>query len=158
MDQTQPFKPYCAVYTILLKDTKVLLLKRRNQEYPDGYFSLPASHILADESVKTASSRVLAEQTGALVDANKLKFVHTSYRKIADRTYIDLFFEAQYQEYHEDQMENKQPEQYEGLEWFDLQELPENILPHIKTTLIDLDLGVYFREFGWEVAKQNLDE
>ena len=157
MEQTQTFKPFCAVYAILVKNTKVLLLKRKNQEWPDGYFSLPAGHVNEGESVKSASSRVLTEQTGAIVPASNMRFTHVLYRKVGDRTYVDFFFQAEAEEYNEDQLENKQPDVCDGLEWFEIHKLPENILPHIRTMIIDLEQGVTFREFGWETLNQDID-
>jgi 8-oxo-dGTP pyrophosphatase MutT (NUDIX family) len=43
---------YAAVYLILLKQDKVLLLQRRHTGFEDGNYSLPTGHLEKGENVR----------------------------------------------------------------------------------------------------------
>jgi ADP-ribose pyrophosphatase YjhB (NUDIX family) len=45
------FKLIAAVYLVLIKNNKILLLRRHNTGYFDGYYSLPAGHVEKEETL-----------------------------------------------------------------------------------------------------------
>lgn len=53
-----------SVYLILVKDGKVLLLRRANTGYEDGNYGLVAGHLDGDESATTGMVREASEESG----------------------------------------------------------------------------------------------
>ena len=53
-----------ASYAVLLKDGKVLLLRRFNTGYEDGRYSLPAGHVAEGESFSQCAIREAKEEIG----------------------------------------------------------------------------------------------
>jgi ADP-ribose pyrophosphatase YjhB (NUDIX family) len=124
---------HSAVYGILKKSSKFLLMKRFNTGYKDGFFTLPAGHIEKDELPKETMLRELKEETGLFCDIESIIPVHVMYR-ICDsgRTYVDYYFEILK---YNGNPEIKEPEKCDYVDWYDMEDIPENTLPHIKTAL-----------------------
>ncbi len=61
------YKFICAVYLILIKENKVLLLKRANTGYEDGNYSLVAGHMDGNETIKQAMIREATEEAGIVM-------------------------------------------------------------------------------------------
>lgn len=60
---------------------------------------------------------------------------------------IDVFFTA---EKWEGEIRNLEPEKCDDLSWFDLDNLPENIVPYIRQALECINKKNIYSEFGWE--------
>ncbi len=75
-----------AVYMILEKDNKILLGRRQNTGYYDGWYGLPAGHIEVKELPMIAGVREAKEELGIDLDIKDLQFVHAEYRTAHDRT------------------------------------------------------------------------
>lgn len=48
---------YVAIHVFLVRDDEVLLLKRFNTGYKDGFWGVPAGHLEADETVWEATGK-----------------------------------------------------------------------------------------------------
>jgi len=46
-------------------------------------------------------------------------------------------------------IENKEPNKCDDLKWFDVSNLPENIILYIKTALENIKNNIIYSEFGW---------
>lgn len=66
-----PVRPHIGVGVLLIRDEKLLLVKRRYN--PDaGYWSIPGGHLDVGERVKKAAEREALEETGFKVKTTKL--------------------------------------------------------------------------------------
>jgi 8-oxo-dGTP diphosphatase len=139
------FKLILSVYLILVKDDKVLLLRRANTGYEDGKYSLPAGHADGDEPGREATAREALEEAGIKVKPQDLKFAHCMHRLQNDER-VDFFFTA---DKWEGEPKNMEPEKCDDLSWFPLDNLPDNIIPYIKQSLESQRDGIYYSEF-WE--------
>ena len=83
-----------AVYAIFKKDGKVLMGRRQNTTYYDGWYGVPAGHVEAGELPITALVREAKEEIGVNIDPKNIKFVHALYRTAHDETgdRVDYFF------------------------------------------------------------------
>ncbi|MDR2411991.1 MAG: NUDIX domain-containing protein [Holosporales bacterium] len=78
-----------AVYLVLENAKGVLLLKRHNTGYRDGFYSLVAGHIEPGESPSEALIREAFEEAGLLLPAEDLELRHIMTRFNTGR--IDYF-------------------------------------------------------------------
>ena len=141
------FKLIPAAYLVLRKDNKVLLLRRANTGYQDGKYGLVAGHLDGDELGTIAMAREAKEEAGIDVDPAKLSFVHIAHRLSRNQVgqeRIDLFYELKEWQ---GQLQNVEPEKCDDLSWFDIDNLPNNMLPFVRHVLIDIAAGISYSEY-----------
>lgn len=147
------FKLIPAVWLVLRRDNEVLLLQRANTGYQDGNYSLVSGHLDGSELGTEGMVREAKEEAGIDVDAAKLKFVHVAHRlrrSEVGQERIDLFYEL-----HEWQGEiiNAEPEKCDDLSWFDIHNLPDNMVPFVRHVLRDIARGIPYSEYVNEPDK-----
>lgn len=135
------FKLRVAVYIFIIKENKILLGRRFNTGWQDGSYGLPSGHLEDGESLTDAVLRETKEETGIEAKAEDVKFAHVMHRK---SIYIDFFFLAK-QWSGEPQILEK--DKCDDLQWFNLDELPENIVPSVKFAIENYQKGIEFSEF-----------
>lgn len=144
------FKLIPAVYLVLRRGNKVLLLRRSNTGYQDGKYSIIAGHLDGDELAADGMVREAKEEAGIIVAPKSLKLVHTGHRLSRNEVgqeRIDLFFEAtQWQ----GEVTNAEPDKCDDLSWYPLDSLPDNMLPFVKLVLTDIAHGVNYSEYTEE--------
>ncbi len=91
MSKKERFKPYAAAYLVLIKDNRVLLLKRFNTGYQDGNYSLIAGHLDGCETSKQCILREAREEAGIAINPTNLEVVHVMHRLSSDREYFDIY-------------------------------------------------------------------
>lgn len=136
-----------ASYLLLMKDSKVLLLRRCNTSYEDGKYSIPAGHVEKGETFTQCAIREIKEEIGITVDAQDLKVVHVMQRigKEAENSErVDIFFTT---EKYTGEIENKEPNKCDDLSWFDANNLPENTIPYIKQAIQAMRNKKFYGEF-----------
>lgn len=135
-----------AVHLFLIKENRILLLRRFNTGYEDGNYSVPAGHIEADETATNAMIREIQEEIGIEIFSNKLNMIHVMHRK-AEHERIDFFFESTEFTGIPQIME---PNKCDDLQWFDLDNLPKNTVAYVKSAIEVYRNKTTFSEFGWE--------
>jgi len=142
-----------AVYLILEKDGKFLMMRRANTGHSDGLYCVPAGHVEAGESMMAEIIREAAEEVGVFIQPEDLTFVHMQYRfsnRSVRATYherIDVYFRTSKWN---GLVENKEPHKCDDLQWFDFDKIPENTDPSCKVALKHIDKGSFYSEHGWE--------
>jgi 8-oxo-dGTP diphosphatase len=120
-----------AVYVCLLleKDNKVLLLKRANTGWMDGYWHVPGGTLEENESLAHAVTREGKEELAVTVDPKHVKLIAI---KHFNKSRFGFYFLA-----HEWQGEpiNNEPDQCSEVGWFDINKLPENISPFARSVV-----------------------
>ena len=147
------FKFVSAVHLFLVKDGKILLLRRFNTGYEDGNYSVPAGHIDGNERATTAMLREAKEEAGVVISVEDMRMVHVMHR-ISRGTHpsgaderIDFFFEATKWEGEPGIMETNK---CDDLSWFPINQLPQNVIPYVKAGIENYGRRVLFFEFGWK--------
>ena len=139
-----------ASYLTLLKDNKVLLLKRFNTGYEDGNYSMVAGHVDPGETFTQCIIREAEEEAGIILKPEDLKVVHFMHRDSKSNEFnerVDVFFMA---EKWNGDITNREPNKCGDLSWFDLNNLPKNTILYIKQALDKIKNKIYYSEFGWE--------
>lgn len=145
VDPNNRFRLILSIYLILIKDGKVLLLRRANTGYEDGKYGLPSGHADGGETARAAACREALEEAGVKINPGDLKFAHAMHRLQNDER-VDFFFTA---DKWEGEPANMEPEKCDDLNWFPLDNLPPNTIPYIKQAIEHSQSGVYYSE-SWE--------
>lgn len=143
-------QPYIASYVIVRDGKKVAFLLRSNTAWMNGFYSLPAGKVEKGESFSTAATREALEEIGATVTEANLRHVLTVHRQEEDDhgdTRVDVYFEATKVE---GRVYNAEPDVHGELAWFDLQKLPENVVPSVRAAFGFIAEGKKFAEWGWD--------
>lgn len=113
----------------------------------DGQYGLPSGHLEQGETVKEALVREVKEEIGIELDETNLNFYHVMHRNkkgAEDRDYVDFFFKV---EYWVGEPTNCEPDKCAHIKWFDLDELPHNIVPNVKAAIQYYRSKLIFSEF-----------
>lgn len=141
---SERFTLRAAVYLMLIKDGKVLLIRRFNTGWQDGKYSLIAGHLEGSETVKQAMAREAKEEAGVYFKPVDLHVVHTMHRRSNnDLEYIDFFLVADKWQGNPQIMEL---DKCDDMQWFPLNDLPKNTLPHIRQAIERYSSKIPFSE------------
>jgi 8-oxo-dGTP pyrophosphatase MutT (NUDIX family) len=142
-----------AAYLFLEKDGKFLISCRRNTGYRDGYYQVPAGHIEEGELPSEALIREAKEEIGITLFPDKIQLVHISYRPKHDETSdrVDFFFKA---DLWDGEVKNMEPQKCEDMKWVSLDELPNNIIPHVRDAMNCMKNNIVFKELGMDFLKR----
>jgi len=137
------FKLTPAVFLLLIENKKILLLKRKNTGYMDGYYSLVAGHLDGDETVKAGMIREAFEEANIIIEEKDLEVSLVMHRFSSDER-VDFFLTVKS---YCGELKNNEPEKCEKLEWFKLDELPTNIVPNVREAIENYLNCITFAEF-----------
>lgn len=141
------FKMPVAVHLLLIREDKILLLRRYNTGYEDGNYSVIAGHVDGDEDFKTAMIREAKEEAGITIQRQVIKPIQVMHRKKQDEERIDYFLVA---DRWDGTIVNMETDKCDELSWFAIDDLPENIIPYIKWAVTQYKEGNQFTLFGWK--------
>ncbi len=141
-----------SVYILLYKDGQVLLLRRTNTGYRDGWYSLPAGHVELGEPAHLAAVREAEEEVGIDINPADLRLVHVMQRVALEGGYerIDLVFEATKWG---GEPENMEPEKCDDMRWFNVDDLPDKIIPNVRSVLQCVGDNVYYSTDNYGATK-----
>ncbi len=125
------FKLVISIYLILIRDNKVLLLRRQNTGYEDGKYGLPSGHLEDNESITKGLQREVKEEIDIDINPKEMKLVHTIHRKEKDIR-VDFFFSVKK---YKGTPKNAEPDKCDDLDWFPLDKLPKNTIFYIKKAI-----------------------
>ncbi len=137
-----------ASYLVLKQENKILLIRRFNTGFEDGKYSMVAGHVDQGETFTQAMIRETREEAGIDLDPKNIQLVHMMHRKshIDAEERIDAYFLA---ETWSGTLENKEPHKCDDFSWFDMDQLPDNIIPYIKYALENIKHNIFYSELGW---------
>lgn len=130
-------------------EEEILLQKRMNTGYMDGYYDLSASgHVEKDEQMTKTLIRETKEELGIDISIKDIEFVTIMHTNSKDKQiYYNGFFKATK---YSGEITINEPTKCEELKWFKLNELPSNILPDRLQAIQNYINNIKYSEFGWE--------
>jgi 8-oxo-dGTP diphosphatase len=134
------------IHLLFFRYDQVLLLRRFQTGYMDGYYSIPAGHLDGDETVRKAGVREAREEIGVQIDPDDMLFAGVFHRRSDDER-VDFFFHVQKWD---GEPVNSEPTKSDDLRWVGMDNLPENTIPYVRQALQNFRSGVLFQEFGWQ--------
>ena len=137
-----------AVFPIILRQrenlTEILLHRRQNTGYEDGKWDIAASgHVDENEAATLAIVRECKEEVGIDVLAEDLEFAHLSHRFSTSRVYYDIYFVVKKYSGEPTIME---PDKCSALAWFDIRNLPCDIIDCRRIDIANYLSGVFYSE------------
>jgi len=148
------YKSLVAVFLILTRISKdgksheVLLQLRKGTGYMDGYYDLGASgHLEENESIRDAVIRESLEEANIKVDESNLELVTMYNEKSNGLEYLRFFF-------HTDVYKGKiavcEPTKCSEIAWYNIDNLPVNVIPHVKNAIENFKNGINYYENGFK--------
>ena len=146
------FEMHATVALILIKDNKVLLMKRCNTGYMDGYYGMVSGHLEKNESLKQAIIRESLEEVGITIKEQDINIVCVIRRGDNDN-YFNYFLAT-------DKFEGEplimEPNKCDELIWCNLNGLPENTIVAEKRAVYNYLNGISFDEYDFPSLKKKL--
>ena len=136
-----------AVHIFLIKNKSVFLLKRKNTGFKDNMWSVPAGRVENDESLTNAVQREAKEETGVQIkikDLSEPLFIYYHNKK-GGRLYV--FFSCNKWK---GIPHNNEPAKSSETKWFPNNQLPKNLVNHVRVSIKSFLCGKRFIEFGFE--------
>jgi 8-oxo-dGTP pyrophosphatase MutT (NUDIX family) len=144
------YKYIAAVYLILQKENKILLLKRANTGYEDGNYSMVAGHMDGNETIKQAIIREAKEEAGITIEEQNIEIATFLHRKSVPEDQperMDFFLKC---ENWTGDVTNIEQDKCSELSWYDLDNLPSNVIPCVRQAIENYKEGIVFYEYGWK--------
>ncbi len=137
------------VHVLLTRAAELLLTKRRGDAF-DGMWQLPSGKLDAGEDVRTAAAREAEEEVGVVIDPADLALVHTSHvNGSGQEPRLGLFFATR--SWTGDPV-NREPEKCSGIGWFDLYDLPIELIDYPAAGITGYRNGNPLSIMGWDAA------
>lgn len=133
------------VHLFLVRGNKILLLLRENTGYEDGKYHVPAGHMDGGEPITGALIRESNEEVGITIKPKDIKLAHVMH-SVDGNERMAFFFEVKKWK---GKIKNMEPEKHNEIRWFDLDGLPENIVPYARYVIGCYRKEQIFSEYGW---------
>lgn len=138
---------YGAVHLLFYRnEEEVLLLKRQNTGFEDGKWSVVAGRIDGGEEVIAAAIREAKEEAGVDIEPSQLDVVGVMHRKNTNSEWIDFYLKVKSWS---GDISNCEPNKCEELSWFNVYEMPENMIAYIRQAIEKNHDHMWFESVGW---------
>jgi 8-oxo-dGTP pyrophosphatase MutT (NUDIX family) len=144
--QKERFKLVPTSFLVLIRDDKILLLRRFNTGHMDGYYSMVAGHLDGNETFIQAAIREAKEEAGIDIKEGGLEVVHAMHRKCPNEERIDIYIKAKGWK---GEPKNLEPHKCDDLRWFEIGRLPKNTVDYVRQAIDSIRKKVFYSEFGW---------
>lgn len=121
-----------SVNVIVIRDGKVLLSRRANTGWMDGYLCAPGGHVEEGESPSRAILREIREELGVDVDPLHIEFACVAARNASPVQYVAYEFVLRDNGY---DFLNAEPDRCSELVWVELANLPDDLIPDFRQIL-----------------------
>lgn len=143
------FKVRLAVYLVLERNGKILMLRRANTGYQDGNYGLVQGHSDGGETVQAAVSREAKEEVDLDIPAPDVQVIHVQHSPAENEPgeeYLCVYMRGRC----DGQPKNMEPDKCDDLAWFPIDALPENTIPSVKFALENIRKGEFYSNWGWK--------
>ncbi|MFH1831581.1 MAG: NUDIX domain-containing protein [bacterium] len=151
MTKRKRFAVPCFVAALIRKENKILLVRRYKTGDEDGLYGCAGGGLDDNEPVTHAVVREAQEELGITLKKENLKIVHVLHRRNdvgVDVEEIGFFVLATEWE---GELQNMEPHKHDDVRWFELDALPENIMPTLIQALEMIRDGIFYSEMGWDL-------
>lgn len=137
--------PFISV--ILKKESKLLLVQRKNAKWYNGCFVLPGGKVDAEETLRQAAAREIEKELGITIEPTTLKLAHICHFK-RETGFQGLDFYLLAEHWH-GEPRNLEPDKQAQICWFEENKLPETMAPNHRAALEAIHKNIPYSELGW---------
>ena len=132
------------VHILLMRNSRMFMLRRAHTGFMDGYYGLPGGHLRRGESVSEAAVRECREETGVVPQDLDPRCVlpYISFRHQG----LNFVFESHR---FEGEPRVNEPELFDACCWAARDDLPARVTPWLVDALA-MPRDRWFREFRWD--------
>lgn len=120
---------------------EILLLLRQNTGHFDNCYDLPGGHLEPNEDLFDAMIREANEEIGIELERKDLEIIHIMHR--FEKGALKFVFRAKK---YKGKITNKEEDECKEIKWVEIDNLPENIIPKIKTEIQNIEKGIYYEK------------
>ena len=120
-------------------EKEILLSLRQNTGHADGLYDLPGGHLEPNEDLFNGMIREAKEEIGIDILRNDMKIIHIYHH--FEKDLLKFVFSVNN---YSNEIKNCEPNICKELEWFEIDFLPENIIPKIREEIININNGIYY--------------
>ena len=121
------------------ENIELLLSLRKNTGYHDGEYELPGGHVEAGEDLMNAMIREAKEELLIDIEEKDLRIVHILHHYNGNRINFILTTDN-----YKGIPKIGEPDRCEKIEWFDIKNLPANIMPKVKQVIEYINNGILY--------------
>lgn len=152
--EAQRFKMKVGVFLLLIQDNQILLLRRAQTGIDDGCYVVPMGGVDGKETLTTACIREAYEEANIIIKPEDMHVCHVMHRfhPMLDGfsfEQMDVFFCVSR---FEGTIQNNEPHKCDELAFYPLDNLPDNVVPFIRSAINAYRSHIFFSEFGWDTA------
>lgn len=134
------------VNVFIISGTKLLLTRRTNTGWMDGFLCPPGGHIEQNETPLQAAQREIEEELGVIVKNEDLEFACVAARNTEAGETVAYEFIIQDKKY---DFRNAEPSKCSELVWVELNNLPKDIIDHFEQII---KKGIIGRQMYLEIG------
>lgn len=138
-----------AAYCIFRDGGKVLLLRRFNTGYKNGWYTLPSGHVEANETALVAAVREAKEEVGVTIEPQDLRLVFTLHSKSeVPETHerVSLFYEVKKWR---GKPQNAEPSKCDEVRWASISALPDKTIEEVRLAIVNVAKHQPYGEYGF---------
>lgn len=139
-------QPFCAAFMLIERGGKFLFVLRSHTAWMDGYYGLPSGKVEKGEGFLAAAVREAAEEVGVTVQPQDAEFKLAFWLRSDDNPDMEwchVIFQAKSWT---GEPHNAEPHMHDRIDWFGLDELPDNTIPSVKQMLQTIGRGEAYGE------------
>jgi len=118
-----------SVNIYILKGQYVLLSRRKDTGWLDGWLCAPGGHVEENETPIQAMIREVKEELGLTLSSEELKFICVAARNAKPTQFVAYEFLLKYKDH---KIHNNEPDKCSELVWAHINSLPEDIIEDFK--------------------------
>jgi 8-oxo-dGTP diphosphatase len=154
MNVKERYKIIPEVFLLIVQDGKILLGLRANTGWMDGMYGLPAGHGEDRETMREGALREGFEEIGITIDPAGAPLVLVQHRWCEDpgngHARVGFYFAPTKWQ---GDIRNAEPEKCARVEFFPIEQLPSNTVPHVRAAVEAYRRGEHYNEFEWDTMK-----
>jgi len=139
-----------AVYVFLKRGNQTAMILRSNTGYRDGEWAMPSGKVDHGEPFTVSAIREAKEEVGIDIDIKDLQYVLTLHRKSDNNpanAWVDVLFVC---ESWKGEPYNAEPHKHSALKWFDMDDLPSEVMDYQRALMQAYKNKTPYVEFGWK--------